>query len=847
MKLSSIAIALAGVLLPFVHAFRPPRDHTTNDYYVLQLKPATDPRAIAHKLGLQHEGPLGPLDDHHVFFACKTERDVVAAELKRRKRKRDVVGDSPDAAAGNGTVEEEGGGEGVLDGILFSQKQQKRWGTPNPKVFPDYWRAPSTLLTIFDKPPRTRDPGEDVHAEVERLKKEKEQLGCEKARAINEGLFDQFKGWRNFNNRRAHKDWDNGGDKSWGALDELLGTKSKFLIRNPTRDPKHIDIKVPEKKVNRSEPKPPTAPPRSVKEAPIDAEHPMIFVEEEEKNDDPPPAHLEKRKKPPMRSGFTDWLKGYKPSKPKPPLTKREIIGKLEIKDPEFLYQWYLHNEKDQKHSMHVGPLWLRSWTGKGVTVAIIDDGVNASSVEFRDNFNMEGSWNFFEHQADPTPRLRSPHGTRSAGVLAAGKNGICGMGIAYGVNVSGIRLLGEPGITAAEEAEAMSYAPQINDIYSCSWGPPDNGQKLNGPPLIVQRAIHQNILTGRGGKGSVYVFAAGNGKTKHDNCNFDGYTNSIYTMTISSVSRYGNPPPYAEECAANLVSTYSSGDEAFVSTVDLEDRCWDKFGGTSASAPLAAGVFALALEQNPELTWRDLQYIAILSASNDGLKDAERQGKRKFSHKYGFGKIDAPKLLNLAMKWNKVAPQSWFYTPVVEAKENIPSAGQLTKVVEVDAHELHAANFHDRLEHVTLTVTIKSSFRGKLSIDLVSPSGTISHLATPRPHDNTDKGFDDWTFMSVANWGERASGEWKIIFQHKNDGEHIGQLVKYSLQLYGTVWDKDNVLPLPAPGSPRKNMKHSELVMGKYEGLQKAEDDAQQLKLDDEFEGRWIDDDSTL
>lgn len=66
--------------------------------------------------------------------------------------------------------------------------------------------------------------------------------------------------------------------------------------------------------------------------------------------------------------------------------------------------------------------------------------------------------------------------------------------------------------------------------------------------------------LKGRGGLGSIFVWASGNGGRHEDSCNCDGYTDSIYTLSISSASDHGESPWYSESCSSTLATTFSSG-----------------------------------------------------------------------------------------------------------------------------------------------------------------------------------------------------------------------------------------------------------------------------------------------
>lgn len=82
---------------------------------------------------------------------------------------------------------------------------------------------------------------------------------------------------------------------------------------------------------------------------------------------------------------------------------------------------------------------------------------------------------------------------------------------------------------------------------------------------LIINQALQHyttlcSFFQGRGGLGNIFVWASGNGGRDDDNCNCDGYTNSIFTLSISSATEHGTSPWYSEKCASTLASTFSSG-----------------------------------------------------------------------------------------------------------------------------------------------------------------------------------------------------------------------------------------------------------------------------------------------
>ena len=247
-------------------------------------------------------------------------------------------------------------------------------------------------------------------------------------------------------------------------------------------------------------------------------------------------------------------------------VARQSVVAKaLGINDPIFNEQWHLFNAVQVGHDVNVTDVWLQGITGFNSTVAIVDDGLDMYSDDLKENYFAEGSYDFNDHRLEPKPELSDDkHGTRCAGEVSAAKNNVCGVGVAYNSKVAGIRILSKQ-VTDADEAVAMNYAYQSNQIYSCSWGPPDDGRTMDAPGILIKKAMVNGIQKGRGGKGSIYVFASGNGAASGDNCNFDGYTNSIYSITVGAVDRKGLHPYYSERCSAQLVVTYSSGSGDFI------------------------------------------------------------------------------------------------------------------------------------------------------------------------------------------------------------------------------------------------------------------------------------------
>ncbi|XP_067841392.1 PC3-like endoprotease variant B [Heptranchias perlo] len=370
-------------------------------------------------------------------------------------------------------------------------------------------------------------------------------------------------------------------------------------------------------------------------------------------------------------------------------------------------------------------------------------------------------------------------HGTQCASEIAMeANNSFCGVGIAYNARIGGIRLLGGH-ITDAMEATSFTYNNDYIDIYNCCWGPPDNGMAMAGPKKLGQKALHLGATKGRKGKGSIFVWAAGNGGLKNDHCGADGFVNSIYTIPIGAITHHGLPANYGEPCPALMAVTFTGAakeilmDLPLVTATNSVKGCNSHFRGTSSAAPMAAGILALVLEANPHLSWRDVQHLIAKTAK---IPNPSQPGWRingggyHVHHRYGFGLIDAGLMVQQALIWTSVRPQRMCSEELPLKPVIIIPAGDNVKLhLTTDACEGTARGINT-LEHVQAVVSITSICRGDLSVDLISPFGTKSRLLGTRRFDASRVGLSKWTFMSVHSWGEHPQGTWTLkVSDNKN------------------------------------------------------------------------------
>ncbi|KAJ8308813.1 hypothetical protein KUTeg_013687 [Tegillarca granosa] len=285
-----------------------------------------------------------------------------------------------------------------------------------------------------------------------------------------------------------------------------------------------------------------------------------------------------------QQTGFLRAKRGYKPLKGVPlseiRLKAHDLPESLNVKldtqsshgkdptDPLFKKEWFLKNVGQSGGiaglDLNVEGAWEKGVTGKGVTTAIMDDGIDYLHEDLKDNYNAKASYDFSSNDPYPYPRYTdtwfNSHGTRCAGEVSASRdNNVCGVGVAYKSKVAGLRMLDQPFMTDLIEANAMGHMPDEIDIYSASWGPTDDGKTVDGPRNMTMRAIVKGVNEGRKGLGNIYVWASGDGGAD-DDCNCDGYAASMWTVSINSATNDGQTAGYDESCSSTLASTFSNG-----------------------------------------------------------------------------------------------------------------------------------------------------------------------------------------------------------------------------------------------------------------------------------------------
>ncbi len=478
--------------------------------------------------------------------------------------------------------------------------------------------------------------------------------------------------------------------------------------------------------------------------------------------------------------------------------------------DPWYGCQWHLNNTGQfpggALEDINVESVWSGGNMGEGVNIAIVDDGLEDDHVDLVDNV-VSARNHDYTGQAGVYDPLES-HGTAVAGLIAARDNDIGVRGVAPRAGIFAYNLIARGSSVTASAASAMfrSEDAQVTAVSNNSWGNPDTGLPLSAGALW-ERAVRRGVTEGYGGKGIVYVWAAGNGHEGGDHANLDGYTNH-YAVTAACAVGYDDRRSAYSEIGANLwvCAPSSSGREDLpkITTTHIPDRYRDTFGGTSAATPIVSGVAALVRAANADLSWRDVKLILAASArKNDAANAGWDEGalqygstseRYEFNHEYGFGVVDAAAAVALAGGWAPVpamrtieARSGPLEDPLNPGSSPAPlpdregdTVVQLQAFLALDAY----VSF---VEFVEIEIELEHEWFRDLRIEIESPGGETSVLSVPALAVARSSGrfSGSHRFGSARHLGESAEGTWTLKVTDFVPGE-TGVLKSWRLRVYG-------------------------------------------------------------
>lgn len=475
-----------------------------------------------------------------------------------------------------------------------------------------------------------------------------------------------------------------------------------------------------------------------------------------------------------------------------PNLTFR-ISYKYTPNDSLFYLQWYLENKGNMQGlqegaDVKAEEAWDYTRGDREIVVCVMDDGFDLEHPDFNVPGKIVAPRDFGQDDFDPNPDMEDDnHGTACAGVAIAEENGIGVVGLAPQCSFMPIRTSGW--ISDNSIRDLFQYAIDNHaDVISCSWSAADWNFPLS---TLMHGIIHKAATEGRqNGKGCVILFAAGNEDrpldgTKDGQISHQGFALHPDVISVGASnsldkrSWYSNYGPELSICAPSsgspgraIVTTDRRGTQGY-SSGDYTNG----FGGTSSATPLAAGLAALILSVNSDLTSAEVKTFIMDTA--DQIDQENGQYVDGHSPQYGRGRINAHKAVALVAgdSQEEQLPEVLFMEHRVNKK--IPDLGEYKDPVIFPLDVT--------IQNIEVNVEIRHTYSSDLRVILKSPQGNeiILQDRTGGSQDDIIKSFrssnEPDLFAPVI--GKPAKGDWHLKVMDVAEQDE-GTLVKWGLAI---------------------------------------------------------------
>jgi serine protease AprX len=292
----------------------------------------------------------------------------------------------------------------------------------------------------------------------------------------------------------------------------------------------------------------------------------------------------------------------------------------------------------DYSEVVGANQVWQAGVTGAGVTIAILDSGLEDSLKGLRENSNAQNrilAWQDF-YSGGSSPHDRHGHGSHVAGIAASSDLGVDNQwnGIAPDVNLVIGRVLDEQGVGSYEDViEGIQWVIDNKDLY--------NIRVLNlslvGMAKLPYWADPLNLAVMRAwSEGIVVVAAAGNGGPEPMTIGVPG--NNPYVITVGAFTDAYTPADWSDDyitpfsAAGPTLEGFAKPDivapgahmvapmktNAYLAKTYKDYRLPNKYfsmGGTSQATAVVSGIAALILSENPSLTPDQVKYRLMHTA----------------------------------------------------------------------------------------------------------------------------------------------------------------------------------------------------------------------------------------